>query len=216
MWLAPRYVPESQDETALAPLDWRGGGLAILAFGLLTVGLTRLAATSDNILTSIALLIAGAISLSLFLRTEAHTANPLTPLSLFTDRAFTGANITTLFLLYGALSGVLFLLPFELIERRGLSATGGGLTLLPIGIIIGTLSRFASAWADRIGPRSPLIVGSVLVAMAATFLALRFSSFWFGVLSPVLIMSLGMAIVLAPLTTAVMNAASDAQSGFVP
>jgi predicted MFS family arabinose efflux permease len=148
----------------------------------------------------------------LFVRCEARVANPLMPLSLFRNRVFTSANVMTLFL-YGALSGVLFLLPFDLIERRGLSATEVGLTLLPIGIIIGTLSRVAGAWADRNGPRGPLAIGSVLVAMGAAGLAFGVTDFWIGVMAPVVLMSVGIALVVAPLTTAVMVAAPDTQSG---
>ena len=75
------------------------------------------------------------------------------PLSLFAIRAFTGANLLTLFL-YGALSAVLFLLPFELIGRRGLSASAVGLVLLPLGLIIGVFARPAGTLADRLGVRA--------------------------------------------------------------
>lgn len=212
IWLALRYIPESRDETVSGPLDWLGGALAILAFGFLTVGLTRLAETSGGTVSTVVLLSAGAVGVMLFVRCEARAANPLMPLSLFRNRVFTSANVMTLFL-YGALSGVLFLLPFDLIERRGLSATQVGLTLLPIGIIIGTLSRVAGAWADRNGPRGPLAIGSVLVAMGAAGLAFGVIDFWIGVMAPVVLMSVGIALVVAPLTTAVMVAAPDTQSG---
>ena len=215
----PRGTQEHIREL-LTFLDWRGGALAVLAFGLLAVALTRFSGTSGmpegmtdgSTATNFALLLAGLVGLVLFVRTEAVAAHPLVPLSLFGDRAFTGANIMTLFL-YGALSGMLFLLPFDLIERRGLTATQVGLCLLPIGIIIGTLSRAAGAWADRIGPRTPLALGSMLVAVAMAGLAVGLPELWLGVLVPLVLMALGMSIVVAPLSTAVMNAAPDAQSG---
>jgi predicted MFS family arabinose efflux permease len=115
--------------------------------------------------------------------------------------------------LYGALAGVLFLLPFDLIGRRGLSATQVGLTLLPLGIIIGTVSRVAGDWADRIGPRRPLVIGSALVTAAISALAFGAADFWLGVEAPIVLMATGMALVVAPLTTAVMDAAPDRQSG---
>ena len=71
-------------------------------------------------------------------RVERRAEAPLVPLGLFASRAFAGANLMTLFL-YGALSGVLFLLPFELIGRRGLGPTEVGLVLLPMGLVIGLL-----------------------------------------------------------------------------
>jgi EmrB/QacA subfamily drug resistance transporter len=210
--LALGYVPESRDETARGPLDWPGGFISVAAFGLLTLGLTRLADASGSVALPAALLGLGAIGLALFLAIESRAASPLMPLSLFSSRTFSGANALTL-LLYGALSGMLFLLPFDLIERRGLSATQVGLSLLPFGAIVGTLSRPVGDWADREGPRQPLVIGSVLLAAAAALMALGIENYWMGVLVPVLIMSLAMAAVAAPLTTAVMNAAPTSQSG---
>jgi MFS family permease len=117
----------------------------------------------------------------------------------------------TLFL-YGALSGILFLLPFALMGPRAMSATEVGLVLLPLGVIIGLFARPAGALADRIGVRAPLTAGSLLVAASGLALALDPPGLA-GVLGPVLLLSAGMALVVAPLTTAVMNAAPDALAG---
>jgi predicted MFS family arabinose efflux permease len=96
---------------------------------------------------------------------------------------------------------------------RGMSATQVGLTLLPIGIIIGTLSRLAGVWADHHGPRGLLVVGSFLVAAGAAALAYSAADYWIGVVGPTVISALGMALVVAPLTTVVMVSAPDNQSG---
>ena len=85
---------------------------------------------------------AGVLAAAAFIRTERRAEAPLVPLGLFADRAFTGANLLTL-ALYGALTGVLFLLPFELIGHRGLSPGEVGLVLLPLGLIIGVFARRA-------------------------------------------------------------------------
>lgn len=215
IWLALRYIPESRDDSATGNtggLDWTGAGLAVLAFGVLTVGLTRLAETGGSSLTAPLLVCAGLAGIAVFVLAEARAANPLMPLSLFRSAAFSGANLMTLFL-YGALSGMLFLLPFDLIARRGMSASEVGLALLPVGLIIGTLSRAAGSLADRTGPRLPLTAGSLLVAGAAAGLAAGLSDIWVGVMAPLVALSAGMALVVAPLTTAVMNAAPDTQSG---
>ena len=134
------------------------------------------------------------------------------PLSLFADRAFGGANLLTLWL-YGALSAVLFLLPFELIGRRGLSASAVGLVLLPLGLVIGVFARPAGALADRLGVRPFLVGGSALVALAAAWLAAAPGGLAAGVVLPLMLLAAGMALVVAPLTTAVMNAAPDALAG---
>ncbi len=212
IWLALRHVPESRNEVASGALDWAGGALAVIAFGAMTFGLTLLSEGGGGAVQTALLVGIGALGLAAFVRIEARTANPLMPLTLFRSRAFTAANIMTLFL-YGALSGILFLLPFDLIQRRGLSATEVGLALLPIGIIIGVLSRVSGRAADRLGVRGLLASGALLVAAAAVVLALAVDSFWAGVLAPVVVLASGMALVVAPLTTAVMNAADDAHAG---
>ena len=212
VWLALRYVPESRDQSASGPLDWRGGIFAILAFGALTVALTLLPDSHGLSIPVVVLLAVGLVGLTLFVRTEARALNPLVPLALFRSRAFSAANIMTLFL-YGALSGILFLLPFDLIERRGLSATEVGATLLPIGVVIGVVSRLAGGVADRHGPRILLVLGSLFVAASALGLAAQLENFWLGVLAPVLLLALGMALVVAPLTAAVMNTAPDEHAG---
>jgi EmrB/QacA subfamily drug resistance transporter len=210
--LALRYVPESRNDMVSGPLDWFGGLLVIVAFGSLAAGLTLITETSGANVLAVTAICFGAIASLLFVFREARAASPIMPLSLFGNRIFLSANIITLFL-YGALTGILFLLPFDLIESRGMSATMVGLTLLPIGIIIGTLSRFAGVRADRDGPRGLLVVGSLLVAASAAGLAVGAADYWIGVVAPIAILSLGMALVVAPLTTAVMVSAPDNLSG---
>jgi MFS family permease len=210
-WLTSKHVPESRDETEHGPLDWRGALLAVAAFGALTVGLVQLADASRAI-SAASLLGVGTVGLVLLVRYEARTANPLLQLSLFRNRVFSGVNAMTMFL-YGALSAVLFLLPFDLIARRDLSATQVGLTLAPFGVIVGALSSVAGKWSDRHGPRAPLISGSLLLAVATSALAMNIEPFWSGVVGPIVLMSLAMGMVVSPLTTAVMNAAPDAHAG---
>lgn len=210
--LALRYIPESRDDSAAGALDWSGGLLAIMAFGAMTIGLTMYAENVAAPVTASLLLGAGLVGVGLFILLERRATNPLVPLFLFKDRTFTGANVMTLFL-YGTLSAVLFLLPFELVERRGLSATQVGITLLPVGLVIGIFSRRAGAWADRSGVRTPLATGSVLVSLAAAGLAYAAPGLAFGVVVPLLVLSAGMAIVVAPLTTTVMNTVPDRSAG---
>ena len=210
--LALRYVPESRDDKAAGSLDWVGGGLAILAFGALTIGLTLISDSQASTSAAIIALTLGVAGLAGFLRVEARAANPLMPLALFSDRAFSAANMMTL-CLYGALTGILFLLPFDLIERRGLTAGEVGFALLPIGLIIGVLSRVSGAVADRYGPGRLLVLGSLLVALAAAMMAEMSDPFWLAVMLPVVLLSTGMALVVAPLTTVVMNAAADERAG---
>jgi EmrB/QacA subfamily drug resistance transporter len=210
LWLTLRHVPESRDETATGPLDWIGGSLAVIAFGMLTFGLTVLSEDPGPIAWTT--LVAGIVGIAAFIETEKRVRNPLTPPVLFRDRTFLSANLMTLFL-YGALSAMVFLLPFDLIERRGLSATEAGLTFLPMGLAIGLLSGPLGDLSDRIGTHPLLTAGSGTFALAAAVLAISVPNYWAGILVPVIGLALGMAMVVAPLTTTVMNAVPDSLAG---
>ncbi len=212
IWLSLRHIPESRNETASGSLDWIGGALAVFGFGALTLGLTTASETAEFSTLAGLWFILGVAGIALFVLVERRVREPLMPPALFRNPVFTGANLTTLFL-YGSFSALLFLLPFDLIARRGFSASEVGLLLLPIGVVIGSLSRSAGRWSDLVGPRLPLILGSLVVTGAAAILALNLDDLWIGVFVPILIMSAGMALVVAPLTTATMNAAPDEQSG---
>ena len=212
IWLTLTHVPESRNETETGELDWLGGLLAVLALGMLTAGLSLASAGSSLSLPALISFGIAALAFVLFGIRESRVSQPLLPPVLLQSREFAVANLLTL-LLYGAFSAVLFLLPFDLIARRGFSASEAGLVFLPIGVVIGLASRSAGRWADSAGPRLPLILGSAIVALAVILLALSPANLWLGAVGPILLMAIGMAMVVAPLTTAAMNAVPEAKSG---
>jgi len=136
------------------------------------------------------------------------------PLGLFCSHTFSGINVLTL-LLYSALGGAFFLLPFDLIQVHGYSATLAGAVFLPFTIIMGVLSRWSGGLLDRVGARVPLIAGPTIAAVGFALLALSgpSTSYWSGFLAPIAIIGLGMAITVAPLTTTVINAVPEHQTG---
>jgi hypothetical protein len=162
----------------------------------------------------VAALVGGAVATTAFVATEARAPSPMLPLALFGSRAFTGANLLTL-LLYFALSGVLFFLPFELIRGRDYSATAAGAALIPFPVVMGLLSGRAGAIADRYGTRLPLAVGPLVAAVGFLLLAVPLpgSSYWASVLPGLLVLAVGMTITVAPLTTAVMNGVGSDYAG---
>jgi EmrB/QacA subfamily drug resistance transporter len=212
IWLTLSHVPESRNETETGKLDWLGGVLAVIVLGAFTQGLSSASASTSLSFSALISFGVAALAFVLFGIRESRVSQALLPPALLQSREFAGANLLTL-LLYGAFSAVLFLLPFDLIVRRGLSASEAGLVFLPIGLIIGLASRTAGRWADTAGPRVPLILGSAIVALAAIVLALSPANLWLGAIGPVLLMAAGMAMVVAPLTTAAMNAVPEAESG---
>src|SRR5262249_36297855 len=116
-------------------------------------------------------LVVGLPLLAAFVWREQRTPAPMMPLQLFRSRMFSGINLLTL-LLYGALGGALFLLPFALIQVHGYSATAAGAVFLPFPIIMAVLSRWAGGLLDRVGARLPLIAGPALTSLGFALFAL--------------------------------------------
>ena len=208
------YVPESENDERPPP-DWAGAALATLGLGALTWGLTAWSA-SDRLGTAAAVALgAGAGLLLAFLAIEHRRgAKAMVPLALFGARAFVGLTLFT-FLLYGALGGLMLLLPYVLIEAGGYSAVRAGAALLPLPVIIAFGSPLMGKVAARFGPRWPLTLGPLLVAggFVLTLLIGEDSSYWTSVLPAIFAISAGMAIAVAPLTTAVLSSVDDAHVG---
>ncbi|MHA1157413.1 MAG: MFS transporter [Alphaproteobacteria bacterium] len=212
IWLTFAYVQESWNDTEAGPLDWPGAVVAVAGFGALAYGLTLLSDRAVAATTPLLWIGAGVAGIVAFSFVELRAQRPLMPLSLFRSRVFTGVNLVTVFI-YGALAGFLFLVPFELAARRGMATAEAGLMLLPFGLIIGAASRYTGALADTYGPRPFLVGGSLLLALGCFGFTIGGANPWIAVLIPVLIISVGMALIVSPLTTAVMNSAPAERAG---
>jgi hypothetical protein len=138
----------------------------------------------------------------------------MVPLTLFRSRAFLGANIFTL-LLYATLGIFFFLFPIALIQQEGYSPTAAGSAMLPTILVLFFLSRWSGGLVKRFGGKIPLIVGPL--AVAAGFLlfaaAAGGGSYWRTYLPASLVLGLGMAITVAPLTTVVMGSVDSNHAG---
>lgn len=205
-------LPADKGEAGAGPVDWVGALLAVLMLGLASYGLIALG--EGNAKTGAIALAAALPTALLFLRTERRARAPMLPLSLFANRDFSGANAITV-LLYAALGGALFLLPFMLIQVHGYSATAAGAAFLPFSAIMGLGSRFTGGLVDRFGPRLPLTIGPAVTAAGVALLGFWGSdpSFWTGFLPGLVVVAIGMTIAVPPLTTTVLNAAPTEQSG---
>jgi EmrB/QacA subfamily drug resistance transporter len=197
------------------PLDAMGGLFATVGLGAMTWGLTIGTGHAGWTAQAIGSLVAGGVFLAVFVWLEGRRGeHAMMPLALFGSRSFAGLTLLTFFL-YGALGGLLVLLPYTLIVAEHYSGTAAGAALLPFPLVIAIASPVLGAVAGRIGPRFPLAVGPIVVA-AGFCLLLRIDGggdYAIVVLPAVLVIAIGMAGAVAPLTTAVLASVDSRHTG---
>jgi EmrB/QacA subfamily drug resistance transporter len=211
--VARRHVPETRDPEASHHLDVVGAALCALGLGAVTAALVR---AGERGVTAIELGLgaAGVLALIGFVLYERRARAPMIPLGLFASAQFVAGNLVT-FLVYAALSGVFFLLVLDLQVVVGHTPIAAGAALLPVTALMLVLSGPAGAVAQRIGPRLPMAIGP-LVSAAGVLLTLRIgrsASYVADVLPATTVFGLGLAITVAPLTTAVLAAAAERFAG---
>jgi EmrB/QacA subfamily drug resistance transporter len=209
-----RHVPESRDPDLTGRVDMTGGLLVTLGLVGLTYGLIEGPSEGWTRLAPLVSLIGGAVLLAAFVAWEHRTPAPMLPLNLFASAQFSSANVVT-FVVYAALGGVLFLLPIELQQVSDYTALEAGISLLPVTVIMLTLSARSGALAARIGPRLQMTVGPLLIA-AGLALFTRIGptgDYLTEVLPAVLVFGLGLAANVAPLTSTVLAAVPASHAG---
>ncbi len=204
-------VPESRNEKASEHVDYPGAALATIGLGGTTFALIEGPKGPAHAVTAAIL---GFVCLIAFLIVEHRSKHPMLCLAIFKSRAFTGSNLITLFL-YSALGGILFFFPLDLIQVQHYTATEAGAALLPLILIIFALSTWSGRLVVKYGAKWPLTIGPLIVAigLAGYTIPGNTGSYWTTFFPAVVLLGLGMAISVAPLTTTVMNSVPENEAG---
>ena len=208
--LAVRFVAESR-ETGEGRTDYAGALLATAGLGGLTYALTLWSATRSLTNEALLALVVGLVVLGAFLWVEYRRGVcAMMPLSLFEGRCFSGLNLLT-FLLYAAFAAAMLLIPYVLITSGGYSPVQAGLAMLPLPIVMTTVSPKMGSLAAKMGPRIPLTIGPTVVAagMLLSMLADPGTSYWTGIFPMIIVMAMGMTIAVAPLTASVLGSVEE-------
>jgi EmrB/QacA subfamily drug resistance transporter len=210
MVMASRHVPETRDPMASGRFDFAGAGFAGLGLAGTTYALIEVPEAGASPLIVLAGL-GGVVALAAFLLCERQSPNPMMPLEIFASRQFSAANVVT-FVVYAALGGFFFLLVAFLQISLGYSPLAAGAASLPVTALMLLFSSRSGALAQRIGPRIPLTVGPLVIAVGLLLLT-RINpgdSYVSSVLPAVIVFGLGLTLVVAPVTATVL-AAADAR-----
>src|SRR6202795_1779352 len=206
-------IPESRRATA-GRIDWFGALVATAGLGGLIVGFIESVNLGWRDPLVFGSLIVGFGCLVAFVFIEASVISPMLPLALFKSRSFSGANLLTLFL-YSAIGIFFFLFPLNLIQVQGSSPTAAGAAVLPLILLMFLLSGWSGGLVSRYGPRGPLIIGPVIVALGFGLFTVPSvgDSSWKAFFPAMVVLGFGMAVTVAPLTTSVMNSVNEDRVG---
>jgi EmrB/QacA subfamily drug resistance transporter len=231
LWLAYRYMPESRDETSTGHFDWLGAFVAVVAVGGLAFGATRGQQRQWEDPAAFIALGLGAVALVAFPILMKVRQDPLIPLDLFQNRAFTTINLSTL-LIYGALYANFGFQALFLQGTLGYSPLGAAIIGLPTGIMLTLLSTRIGALSGRLGVRPFLIAGPLVMALGLSWwLTVQSTSQpWTASLSDLgtlvppidaltgplpaaIVFGLGISLLVAPLTTGLMSSVPVRNAG---
>lgn len=214
LFLSSRFIPESRSEKLPESQDWLGAILITLGLGSLIYGLIEgphLGWAAPSVWVAIG---ASLVCLIGFVVVEAKTAHPMIPLELFRHRLFAGITLIT-FILYFAMSGVFFFFPLNLQQIQEFSATNTGAAFMPIIILLFLMSRWSGYYADKFGPRMPMIVGPVVIGVGFFMYMIpgESANYWLTFLPATIVYGIGLGITVAPLTVVALSAAPMHLSG---
>ena len=229
LWATLTHMRETRDEEASGGFDWLGAVLVAVAVGGLTFGAIRGQAQEWRDPVAYVSLAAGLVAAVAFVPAMARTQHPLVPLELFRSRNFTVTNISTL-LIYGAIYVSVQFSALFLIGVLRYNEVGFGLATIPSDIFLALFSARFGKLADRYGPRVFMALGPAIMGLGLLWFTRipadsapwRFelgggivppTDVWVDVVAAFTIFGLGLMIMVAPLTAALMRSVPVRHSG---
>ncbi len=210
--LGPRFLPESARKHGR--LDIRGALTSTAGVAALVYAFIRAASNGwSNPLTLAAFGLA-AVLLTAFVLIEMTAPEPVMPLRLFADRTRVGAYVARV-LIVGAMFGMFFFLTQFLQDVLGFSPVKAGLAFLPMTFLLFAVSRLAPRLMSRMGTKSLMLAGLAPAIGGLAWLGqlTPATTYWPGVLGPMLLMGFGMGLAFVPLTTISLSGVAPADSG---
>jgi MFS family permease len=206
------WIPEDSP-TSFARVDVGGAIFSTVGLGGLGAGLTSLTNGSGLNLWVLVTLIAGLGGLACLIVAERRLGdNAMLPPSLFASRSVGGANLFTA-LLYGAFTIILTLIPFVMIRGAHLPTLVAGLAFIPLQVLITVVSPLAGMLCRGFGRRLPLFAGGAVSGCTMALGVGPNATYWADIFPPILLLSLGMSLAIAPLTTLVLTSVESGRAG---
>ena len=211
--LAWRVIAPDHGAQARERFDVVGAVLFTAGLVALLVALNQGHAWGWTSTPVLVLLAVAAGLLAAFVRIERHRPSPMLDLSLFRDRQFSGATVSAL-LNYACVFAVLFVLPFLLIQGRGLDTAHAGLILTAQPIVMAVVAPISGTLSDRIGSRAPAVTGMMTLAAGLAFLGSVVSRGSLAMIAAGLaVIGLGVGTFVSPNNNALMGAAPRHRQG---
>jgi len=212
IFISSCWIKESRDDSAGPHIDFAGAALATDGLGGLVYALIGMQGSYNTL--SLAIGIVSLVVLAAFVFYESRARSPMLPLHFFRSRDFAAANAYT-FLLYAGLGGSLFFVPFDLINVQHYTPVEAGASMLPMTTILFLFSRFSGALQTRLGARTMLSGGAFVATLGFVLFAMagQGRSYWASFFPASVVLGIGLAIFVAPLTATVMNSLETAHAG---
>ncbi|MGA7617527.1 MAG: MFS transporter [Thermoanaerobaculia bacterium] len=213
IWMALRFIRSDEPEGKVERFDWSGASL--FTFGLvgLLVALNQGHAWGWTSAITLSILAAAVLVLAIFIAFERSKSAPMLDLSLFGSKVFSATSAGAL-LNYVCIYGIIFVLPFLLIQGRGLDTQQAGIVLTAQPIVMAVVAPFSGALSDRIGPRILVTLGLLLLSLGIFLLARFAGGGSIGAIAAALaVCGLGVGLFVSPNNSALMGSAPRHRQG---